>query len=180
MLPRLSRRQTPRPPNWFHAYRMRPALEHIFHFNPLADFIRIHGKGSSLEFWRAGDDCRIARKAEAFFGQKDRHVHFAIGIFVVDQRDGIGAFGQALKADIFRIARRYLGAIAFGVFAAVGEKFRVGGHADKDIALHAAQAMHIHIQCGGRCGGVKRCSGEKGCCPNPQDRDRCRTFCPKT
>ena len=64
----------------------------------------------------------------------------------MDQCNGVGAFGQPLKADICGIPGRDLGAVALGVFAAIREEFRVCGHTHKDIALHAAQPMHIDIE----------------------------------
>lgn len=121
-------------------------LQHIFHLNALADLVSVNQKCRSLEFGRAGHDRRVAGETKAFLGQENRHVHFAVGIFIVQQCDSIGPLGQPVKADLAGIAGRNFGATAFGVLAAIGEIFGVGRNADKDIALHAAQPIDADVK----------------------------------
>ena len=113
-------------------------LKHVFHFYALADFSTIDRESSRFELWRTRNDRRVARKAKAFAWQENGHVHFAIAVLVMEQRDCIGPLRDASKADIARIARGDFGTEAFGVFTAIGEEFWVGGDANKDIAFHAA------------------------------------------
>ena len=113
-------------------------LKHVFHFYALADFSTINRESSRFELWRTGNDGRVARKAKAFAWQENGHVHFAIAVLVMEQRDGIGPLRDASKADIARITRGDFGTEAFGVFATIGEEFWIGGDTDEHIAFHAA------------------------------------------
>ena len=133
------------------------ALEHIFHFNALADFGSVNRKSCGFEFRRSSDDRGVTRKTEAFFWNEYGHIHFAIAIFVMEQGYGISALSKAAKGNRRRIARGHIGAKAFGVFTAVGEKARICGYADEDITLHIAQAINAHLKRGGGC-RCRRCA----------------------
>jgi hypothetical protein len=117
---------------------MAPPLQHIFHLNTLAHFIGIDKERGAFELRWTGDNRGIARKPKTLFGKKDGHVHLAIGVFIMKQRNGISALRQSGKGHISSIARSNLCAEAFGVFAAIRKIFRIRGHAYKDITLHTA------------------------------------------
>lgn len=125
---------------------MRFHSEHIFHFDPLADLSGINVEGRGFKLRRAGDNGGVTRKAEAFFGEENCHIHFAVGIFVVKQRNRVSALCDARYADIGGITGRNLGTIAFRILAAIREKFRIGRRADEDVALQAAQAIDAYIK----------------------------------
>lgn len=146
MLPFVSSLQTSRLIKWFHAVAPKTQLEHILHFYALADLVGIDRKSRAFELGWAGYNCRVARKAEAFLWQEYCHVHFAVGIFIMQQCDSISTPAYTCKADRGCSARCDLGTVAFRILAAVREEFRIGGRADKDIALDAAQTINADVK----------------------------------
>ena len=132
-------------------------LQHIFHLHPLADGGGINRKRRGLKLGRASNNRRIAGKAKAFFGQENGHIHFVVGIFIMDQRDRICALGDTRKRYICGIARGYTGLQTFWILAAIWEETWVGGDADKDIALRTAQAGDVYINRRG-CGRGFNCA----------------------
>ena len=66
----------------------------------------------------------------------------------MDQRDRICALCYARERYICGIAGQYAGFETFGILAAIWEKARIGGDADKDIALCAAQAVDVYFKRG--------------------------------
>ena len=154
------------------------ALKHVFHLHRLADFGAIYGKSSCLELGRTSDDSRIARKAEAFTRHENGHVHFTIGVFIMMKGDSVGARIDACKRNAGGGARRHAAAIAFRIFATVGEIFWIGRHADEDIALCAAQALNIDVDCCRTWRSFNRAA--ERCDSNCRDQGQCRTFYPKT
>ena len=132
-------------------------LKHIFHLYPLADGGGINRKRRGLKLGRASNNRGIAGKAEAFFGQENGHIHFVVGIFIMDERNSICALCDTRKRYICGIARGYTGLQTFWILAAIGEKARIGGHADKDIALHTAQAGDVDFNRRG-CGRGFNCA----------------------
>ena len=123
---------------WFRPYHSKAGLKHVFHFYPLADFGSINGKSGGFELRRSRDDRGVARKTEAFFWNENSHIHFVIAIFIVNHSDRIRALGNAAEGNLRRIARGPCDAKAFRIFTAIGEKTRVCGNADQNIALHIA------------------------------------------
>ena len=75
----------------------------------------------------------------------------------MDQRDRICALCYARERYICGIAGRYTGFETFGILAAIGEEARIGGDADKDIALRTAQAVDVYINRRG-CGRGFNCA----------------------
>ena len=95
------------------SWSQQNGLKHIFHFNLLADLGSINGKSGGFELGWSSADRGVTRKAEAFFGNEDSHVHFSIAIFVVDHGYCIGPMSNAAKGNLRRIARRQCSAKAF-------------------------------------------------------------------
>ena len=75
----------------------------------------------------------------------------------MDQRDRICALCDTRERHICGIAGWYAGFETFWILAAIGEEARIGGDANKDIALHTAQAGDIYINRRG-CGRGFNCA----------------------
>ena len=59
--------------------------------------------------------------------------------------DGIGAWIDAGKGNGCGRSGRHAVTEAFGILATVREEFRVGGDANQDVALCAAQTLNIDV-----------------------------------
>lgn len=151
--------------------------EHIFHFNRLARRASADDKGRRFELWRASDHRRIAGKAEALARDEHCHIQFVIGIFVMHQRRGVSAGRDAIEADGARIARRHACAVAFWIFAAIGEEFGVRGYADQNISFHIAKAGDADAERRGFRSSDASTSQHR---QSGQAQYRCRKPCPKS
>ena len=149
-----------------------------------------YGELRGFKLWRPHADLGIAGETKAFARQEQPHIHFAIGIFVVNQRHGISAGLHAGDLDISGPGGCDLYLARLRILATVREIVRIGAEADEHIALFGPEARYRQIDGrrdrrsdGHRCftrgracadqQGRRRQPGRKARCP-------CRTACPKS
>ncbi len=120
-------------------------LQHVAQFYGLVvrPFANLESGGP--KFGRAKGNGGIAGKAEAFFGQENADIHFAIGVFIMDHRDRIGTGCKAIEANRSAGRREFCGP-RLGVLAAIREGFGIGGQANQHIAFGRSLAIDGHIK----------------------------------
>lgn len=89
-----------------------------------------NSKLGRFKLWRPHPDLGIARKAKTFAWQKQAQIHFAIGIFVMDQSHGISTGLHIGDLHIARTGRSNLYLARRFVLGAIGEKLGIAAQAD--------------------------------------------------